>query len=180
MFSVLFFFLMCLLWDNVGKCVRSRQATDGDVGHALCMLDIWDYRHTLRIWNTSCFSSAATVAWTRLKVMFIVRCFCCSVLSEFHPLVAERGEKRCPSKLYGWIRFLFWLYKVPNIIPGPVRYYDKFSSWRRRPFFRWSFPPSAWPTLGQISLEVANLSISADRTLWKKNTITRHGEVILK
>jgi len=26
-------------WDNVEKCGRSRQATDGSTAHALCMLD---------------------------------------------------------------------------------------------------------------------------------------------
>jgi hypothetical protein len=27
------------LWDNMGKCGTARQATDGDMAHAPCMLD---------------------------------------------------------------------------------------------------------------------------------------------
>jgi len=51
----------CRLWDNVGKYCRNRQATDDNMAHAHCMLDTQFYKHTLRICNTYCFSTA-TVA----------------------------------------------------------------------------------------------------------------------
>jgi len=39
--------------------------------HALWMLDIWDYRRTLKIYNTYCFSTATMVTRTHLSVTFI-------------------------------------------------------------------------------------------------------------
>jgi len=39
--------------------------TDGNMAHAHCMLDNLDYKHTLRICNTYCFSNATKVARKR-------------------------------------------------------------------------------------------------------------------
>ena len=36
---------------------RAKQAIDGDTGHAHCMLDDYDYRHTFIKRNTYCFST---------------------------------------------------------------------------------------------------------------------------
>jgi len=36
-------------------------ATDGNMAHALCMLDDQGYKHTLRICNTFCFSTTTVV-----------------------------------------------------------------------------------------------------------------------
>jgi hypothetical protein len=55
------------LWDNVEKYCRTRRATD-NTAHAHCVLDKWVYRHTFRICNTSCFSTAKLVAQMRLNV----------------------------------------------------------------------------------------------------------------
>jgi len=41
------------------------------MAHVLCVLNNWGYRHTLRICNTYCFSTATMVAWTRLDITFI-------------------------------------------------------------------------------------------------------------
>jgi len=47
---------------------RAGQATDGKMAHALCMLNAQGYRHTLRICNINCFSTAKMVTRTRLNV----------------------------------------------------------------------------------------------------------------
>ena len=39
-----------------------------NTAHALCMIDNWGYRHSLRIWNTYCFSTAKVVMRTRPHV----------------------------------------------------------------------------------------------------------------
>jgi len=36
------------LWVNVERCDASKQAKDGNMAHALWMLDIQGYRHKLR------------------------------------------------------------------------------------------------------------------------------------
>jgi hypothetical protein len=174
MFSILFLKKKYRLWDNVGKCVRSRQATDGNVAHARCMLDISDCRRTLRIWNTYCCSDGCMNASQGYVYSTLLLLFTVKWVSP--PSFRERQKNVHQTFMIG-IRFMFWLYRIPNIIPGPVRYY-KFSSWRRRPFFRSRFPPSAWHTLVQISLEVPNFIISADRVFWG-GTITRHGVVVI-
>ena len=46
------------LWDNVEKCCRAGRATDENMTHAHCMLYTSSYKHTLRICNNHCFSSA--------------------------------------------------------------------------------------------------------------------------
>jgi hypothetical protein len=48
---------------------------------ALCMLDNYGYKHTLRICNTRCFSTTTMVAWTRLNITFIR-----TLPVSFHPL----------------------------------------------------------------------------------------------
>ena len=40
-----------LLWDNMEKYFTAGQATDDNMTHALCMLDTYVYKHTLRIYN---------------------------------------------------------------------------------------------------------------------------------
>jgi len=39
MFNNFFFLKSCHLWDNVEKCCRAGQATDGNMAHAYYMLD---------------------------------------------------------------------------------------------------------------------------------------------
>ena len=61
---VFFFFYFrksCHLWDNVEKYYVTRQGTNGNMTHAHCMPDTYGYKHTLRICNTYCFSTAPMV-----------------------------------------------------------------------------------------------------------------------
>jgi len=46
------------MWKKYG---RTRQATDGNMAHALCMLCNIGYIRTFIIWNTHCFSTATRV-----------------------------------------------------------------------------------------------------------------------
>ena len=55
----------------------ARQAIDGNVAHALCMLGIEGYKHTLRICNMYCFSTATMGTRTRFIVTMYIQCFCC-------------------------------------------------------------------------------------------------------
>ena len=63
--------------DNVEEYCRAGQATDDNVAHAHCMLDISGYKHILRICNTYCFPTATMVARTRLSVRLCVHFLCC-------------------------------------------------------------------------------------------------------
>jgi hypothetical protein len=68
--SITFFQKLCRLWD-VEKCGRVRgHKWQCNMAHALCTLDNQGYRHTLRIWNTYCFSMATMVMRTQL-VLFV-------------------------------------------------------------------------------------------------------------
>ena len=61
------------MWNNS----RAGQATDDNMGHEHSMLDNYGYRHTLRICNTYCFSTATMVARTRLNATLYVHCLFC-------------------------------------------------------------------------------------------------------
>jgi len=61
----------------VEKYCTARQATDGNIAHAHCMLDTESYKHTLKICNTDCFYTATIVARTRLSVTLYVHCLTC-------------------------------------------------------------------------------------------------------
>jgi hypothetical protein len=63
----------CRSWDKVEKYCTAGQATDDNLAHAHCMLQI----HTLRICNTHCFSTKTMVARTHLSVTFFTICLSC-------------------------------------------------------------------------------------------------------
>jgi hypothetical protein len=48
----------------VGRYCRVGQVTDDNMAHVLCMLDNKGYRHTLRMCNTYCISTATLVTRT--------------------------------------------------------------------------------------------------------------------
>jgi hypothetical protein len=50
-----FFFENCLLVKLYEKYSTIGLATDGNMAHVLCMLDVQGYKTTLRICNTYCF-----------------------------------------------------------------------------------------------------------------------------
>jgi hypothetical protein len=57
-------------WKNMVEPDRP-QMTIYNTAHALCMLDNESYKHSLRICNTYCFSTATVLTRTRLIVTFI-------------------------------------------------------------------------------------------------------------
>jgi len=59
-----------IIWKNMVVPDRP-QITMYNTAHALCVLDNEDHRHTLRICNTYCFSTATIVTRTRLIVTCI-------------------------------------------------------------------------------------------------------------
>ena len=65
------------------KYCTAGQATDDNMANAHCMLDTKGYKHTLRICNTSCFSTART----RLSVTLHAHCLFRSVRSLMGPSV---------------------------------------------------------------------------------------------
>ena len=65
---------LCLLLNNVKKFCTAGQATHDNMAHAHGMLDNEGYRHTLRICNTYCFSTAKFVARTCLNVTSHAHC----------------------------------------------------------------------------------------------------------
>jgi hypothetical protein len=56
----------CRLRDNREKYCTAGQATHDEKEHALSMLDTLGYKHTLRICDTHCSSTATMVTRTRL------------------------------------------------------------------------------------------------------------------
>ena len=57
--------------------------TDDNMAQAHCMLDAWDYEHTLIICNNHCFSTAKMVALSRLNVTLYEHCLSCYNMSRF-------------------------------------------------------------------------------------------------
>ena len=61
------------------KYRTTRQATEGDRAHALCVLDIKGYKLILRICNNYCsFFTAQMVTQTCLNVTLNVHCLSCN------------------------------------------------------------------------------------------------------
>jgi len=69
----------CLLWNNVEKMWGSQtdQIWQYNKGHAYYMRNNYGYRHTLRICDTHCFSTATTVTRTRPSTTSYVNCLSC-------------------------------------------------------------------------------------------------------
>ena len=64
---------MTIMWKNTA----AGQATDGNLAHALCMMDSYGYKHPHRICHTDCFFTATMDARTRLVVTSHVYCLSC-------------------------------------------------------------------------------------------------------
>jgi hypothetical protein len=75
--STFLFRKLCRYLDNVEKYCRPGQAIDDNMAHAPYMMDNQGYKHTLRICNTYWFSTATTVAPTRLNVTLYIRSASC-------------------------------------------------------------------------------------------------------
>ena len=65
-----FYKTLCRFCDNVEKYCRVWQATDDSTTHASYMMDTRGCKHTLRIYNTYCFSTATTCLF--LYISFLV------------------------------------------------------------------------------------------------------------
>jgi hypothetical protein len=101
MFNNFFFRKSCRLWDNVEKCSRDGQATDGNMAYAHCVMDTYGYK----ICNTYCLSSATMVARKRLHVTLCVH-FCLVLDTQCSELGAtERNIQFLVT--YAWLRNIF-------------------------------------------------------------------------
>ena len=69
-FNELFFRKSCHFWDNVEKYSTAIQATEDSIirAHEPCKLDNYIYRHTLRICNTYCMSTASMITRALVNV----------------------------------------------------------------------------------------------------------------
>jgi hypothetical protein len=68
----------------VEKYGTARQATEGDMAHALCMLDIKGYKLILRICNIYCsFFTAQMVKQTCLNITLHLHCVSCNSWLHF-------------------------------------------------------------------------------------------------
>jgi hypothetical protein len=77
--SITFFFRKsCRLCNDVKKkyCI-AWQTTNDNTAHAQCMVDTYDYEHTVTIHKTYCFSTATMVARKRINVTLYVPCMSC-------------------------------------------------------------------------------------------------------
>ena len=71
--------------DNVKKYGTARHATDGNMAHALCMLDNCGYSHTPRMCNTYCSSTVTIVMRKRLNAALNKHGLSCfSIVSKAH------------------------------------------------------------------------------------------------
>ena len=73
--TLFFFRKSCRLWEKVEKYCRTGQVTDDNMAYAHCMLDTLGYKHSFRMYNASCFSTANMIARTRLYVTLYVGLF---------------------------------------------------------------------------------------------------------
>ena len=69
-------FNKCFLSENraVYEIMWKRIVQLDNVAHTHCRLNTRGYKHTLRICNTSCFTTTAVVKWTQFNVTFYVLC----------------------------------------------------------------------------------------------------------
>ena len=82
------FEIMCQKYCRAGK------ATDDNTAHAHCTLDTQDYKHTRRIYNTYCLSTATVATLTHLNVtLHVHRLSCMKLFSSHKNLVAGHSTK---------------------------------------------------------------------------------------
>ena len=89
---LIFFSKIVPFMRQCGKICRTGQVTDDDMTHALFTLFTQDYKHTLRICNTYCVSTATVVSEIRLNVTLYVHCLSCLCLNLYSFRQNVRGE----------------------------------------------------------------------------------------
>ena len=96
----------CRLWDNLEKYCWAGHATDDSMAHEHFMLNTWDYKYTLRLCNTYCFSTATMVARMRINVALYVRCLSCLYLSssDWKPESIFVRPPCCSCTVYRFVR----------------------------------------------------------------------------
>jgi hypothetical protein len=77
----------------VEKVGRAGQATDNNTAHAHCRLNTKGYKHTIRISNIYCFSTAKIIARARLSVTLYVNCMSCNFYSGLYAQFAVGFER---------------------------------------------------------------------------------------
>ena len=103
------------------KYYRDGQATDGKTAHAHCMLDNKGYKHTLRMCNTSCSSTAKMVAGTLLSVTLHVHYLFC--LNAGRPMYQPFGKTRLePDGLTFHINCLYSSFHIPKFDTVPTEH----------------------------------------------------------
>jgi hypothetical protein len=89
-----------LFMGHVEKYCINGQTADDNMTHAHCMLHTKGYKHTLRICNTHCFSTAKMVVRTDLNVTLYVQyiVLCCAVeLYKASEQLSDFRADRCPT-----------------------------------------------------------------------------------
>jgi hypothetical protein len=71
-----------IMWKNIIRPTGNRWQYN--TAHALCMLVNLVYRHTLRMCNTYCFSTATVVTRKRLKVRYTYSAYVFHIFEKFH------------------------------------------------------------------------------------------------
>ena len=82
-----------------------------------------DYKHTLRVCNTYCFSTQKMVAQTRLSITFIIACRIYFNISTFRSRCTKRNLAVCSSsfilcfrvmlhRLYYYYYYYYYYYKI--------------------------------------------------------------------
>ena len=95
---VFFFRKSCLLWD-VAKYCQARQATDGNITRRKLFV-YWipkATKHTLRISNIYCFSTATLVSETRLIVTLYIHCLPWYVIRTFITVLTAASHSSLSS-----------------------------------------------------------------------------------
>ena len=78
------------------KYRRATQTTDDNMAYAHCVLDTSGYKHTLRICNTYCISTATTVTRKPLNVTLYVLYLSCLVLNLLIHKVTKQLQTETP------------------------------------------------------------------------------------
>jgi hypothetical protein len=108
----LFFRKSCLLWNNVEKYCRAWQVTGENSAHGHCMINTLGYKHTLKVCNTYCSSTARMIVLTRLKVMLYLHCLSCFIFASVWWIYIF-DYKVLPSVLCA-VNFSAWSCKYPH------------------------------------------------------------------
>jgi hypothetical protein len=75
----------CAVYEIMWKNIVQPEATDDNMAQKQCVLDTDGYKHTVRVCNTFCLSTATTVVRRRLNVALCVHHLPCYILQSEEP-----------------------------------------------------------------------------------------------